>query len=110
MSSFSMSSPQCGESYSFSSGDSSCSCVSLIYYGWDSDKDEEDSRIADGVCSESESNVAPNISKNLEDSSIDLDNSTDNARSSDGCFETKEKKEVITCRRGKEKMLYWCHL
>eukprot|EP00957_Ditylum_brightwellii_P193404 14726521-Ditylum_brightwellii.AAC.1 len=92
MSSFNTSIPQCGESYSFSSGNSSCSCPSLIDYDWDSDEDKEDSRIADGVdkdkedsrtadgvCTESKINVAPIISWNLEDSSINLDN----ARSSD---------------------------
>eukprot|EP00957_Ditylum_brightwellii_P054586 4136041-Ditylum_brightwellii.AAC.1 len=65
MSSFNTSSPQCGESYSFSSGDLSCSCPSLLEYDWDSDEDKEDShidngvdedkedsRIADGVCTE----------------------------------------------------------
>eukprot|EP00957_Ditylum_brightwellii_P178428 13590620-Ditylum_brightwellii.AAC.1 len=49
MSSFNMSSPQYGESYRFSSGDSSCSCPSLLDYDWDSDKDKEDSCIANGV-------------------------------------------------------------
>eukprot|EP00957_Ditylum_brightwellii_P086934 6616784-Ditylum_brightwellii.AAC.1 len=67
MSSFNMSSPQCGESYSFGSGHSPSSCPSLLDYDWDSDEDkeeedshivngvdedEEDSRIANGVCTE----------------------------------------------------------
>eukprot|EP00957_Ditylum_brightwellii_P049542 3757997-Ditylum_brightwellii.AAC.1 len=67
MSSFNTSSPQCGKSYNFSSGDSSCSCPSLLDYDWNSDEDKgkedsridnfvdedkEDSRIANGVCTE----------------------------------------------------------
>eukprot|EP00957_Ditylum_brightwellii_P027192 2055305-Ditylum_brightwellii.AAC.1 len=49
MSSFNTSSPQCGESYSFSPRHSSFSCPLLLDSDWDSDKDKEDSCISDGV-------------------------------------------------------------
>eukprot|EP00957_Ditylum_brightwellii_P058746 4454092-Ditylum_brightwellii.AAC.1 len=68
MSSSSMGSPQCGESYSFSSGDSSCNCPSFLDYDWDSDEEKEDSRIANGVCSESNTRSLDSDSDNNDDS------------------------------------------